>query len=473
MADEQDGPVTAVTDVTNSGKKGVRSGPSESGGIDDALAAIERQGAESRGGGQLVTPDRRLVHVVPAEKQLLVVSSDGSVRAVSPKAGQAQPSRSTFSAEGIRRYRNGEQVQLNDVIQRLIDLLEQYMWFPRDWLAPLVATWIAGTYLHSLFRHFGYLNIVSPTKGCGKTTLEMIVSKTSFNATDVMVNPELPRSFSSVTPTAARRFSTKQTTYGSIATIYKPSSTGASRKVRWSGDGVGDHFEGPYQLRRLLSEGDRWSERDSIDAAEPCFSYSASEKAYRGKASEIRPGASQAQRATSGAPGMIYTSPPFATQSASQDSTESRLALPFDGGVDDRLRDIFGPLFAIGAAADQESAEPTLIDHLRDAVHEQAELRTDDNREDERVVIVIRALSDEQEKRGGDSMVLTSQENSQVLSCCPGLEFLYDPRKATGFLRNKLDFKPDHVRPGGGANTVWGYKITRSALDDLRGRYGS
>src|SRR5262249_51705724 len=120
--------------------------------------------------GQFVREDGSLVHLVLLpEDNVAFVSSDGTVtrREI---ASRHRPTTSTFSRAGVKRYALGDRVSLHDVIRRVEEMLCAYVRFQHPWQAPLIATWIAGTYVHQMFASYGYLHVTSPTLQCGKTT---------------------------------------------------------------------------------------------------------------------------------------------------------------------------------------------------------------------------------------------------------------------------------------------------------------
>jgi hypothetical protein len=94
-----------------------------------------------------------------------------------------------LSTEAVKRYVNGETVPGHLLIERLRQFLCRFVVF-RDVRTPvMIAIWIMGTYLYILFRYYGYLLIRSPEKRCGKTLLEALLSSVSFNATTLLTHP--------------------------------------------------------------------------------------------------------------------------------------------------------------------------------------------------------------------------------------------------------------------------------------------
>ena len=71
-------------------------------------------------------------------------------------------------------------------------LLKEYVYLPDERLYSLFATWIAGTYVYSMFSHFGYLFLYSGKPRCGKTRAEEVVSHLAFEATEPRNAPTPP-----------------------------------------------------------------------------------------------------------------------------------------------------------------------------------------------------------------------------------------------------------------------------------------
>jgi hypothetical protein len=132
--------------------------------IDWALDKASRQ--TERRAAQYLRRDGSLVYAVPLADQLALVSSDGSVT-LAPNDGHAA-TRSTMTPDAIRRYRRNERVDLSGVITRVRELLVTHVQFAEAWQPDLIALWVVGTFLHSVFAVFGYLHIISPGKRCGK-----------------------------------------------------------------------------------------------------------------------------------------------------------------------------------------------------------------------------------------------------------------------------------------------------------------
>ena len=149
--------------------------------LDKAARRTDRRAA------QYVRRDGSLVYVVPLADKLALVSSDGSVT-LAPNDGQAA-TRATLSPDAIRRYRRNERIELSDVISQVRELLVRHVQFSEEWQPNLIALWVVGTFVHSLFAVFGYLHITSASKRCGKTLLLDLLGHLCFNATRSSTDP--------------------------------------------------------------------------------------------------------------------------------------------------------------------------------------------------------------------------------------------------------------------------------------------
>ncbi len=164
--------------------------PSEPISIDDLSldwALDKADGQVERRTAQYVRRDGSLVYAVPLADKLALVSSDGSVT-LAANDGRAA-TRSTLSPDAIRRHRRNERVDLSDVITRVRQLLVKHVQFAEEWQADLIALWVVGTFLHSVFAVFGYLHITSARKRCGKTLLLDLLGYLCFNATRSSTDP--------------------------------------------------------------------------------------------------------------------------------------------------------------------------------------------------------------------------------------------------------------------------------------------
>jgi len=72
--------------------------------------------------------------------------------------------------------------KLREAIDETISILNRYVWFPEKNQDVLIATWIASTYFHQKYAHFGILWVTAPDMRMGKSTALRIVANLSFNS---------------------------------------------------------------------------------------------------------------------------------------------------------------------------------------------------------------------------------------------------------------------------------------------------
>jgi hypothetical protein len=123
-------------------------------------------------------------------KEQALVRSDREIILADGDSGDSfRFNRSTLTAEAIKRFRAGEDVDGRDLLNRIKTLFADHVVFKDSRIPLLLTVWVLGTYLFELFRYFGYLWANSPFKRCGKTLLLDILALISFNATSRLINP--------------------------------------------------------------------------------------------------------------------------------------------------------------------------------------------------------------------------------------------------------------------------------------------
>lgn len=118
------------------------------------------------------------------ESNAVVVGSDGSLEV------QAKGAVSRLGSSTVKRFLEGGEVV--SPFSAIRDLLTEYIYLPDDRLYALFSAWICGTYLYSMFSHYGYLFLFSSEPRCGKTRAEEVVSLLAFEATEPRNAPTAP-----------------------------------------------------------------------------------------------------------------------------------------------------------------------------------------------------------------------------------------------------------------------------------------
>jgi len=123
-------------------------------------------------------------------KERVLVRSDGEIILADGDNGDSfRFRRCTLTAQAIKRFRAGEDVDGLDLLSRIRSLFNDHLIFKDDQIPTLLGVWIIGTYLFKVFRYYGYLWVNSPVKRCGKSLLLDILSFVCFNATSRLVDP--------------------------------------------------------------------------------------------------------------------------------------------------------------------------------------------------------------------------------------------------------------------------------------------
>jgi hypothetical protein len=123
-------------------------------------------------------------------KERVLVQSDGQIILADGSNGDSfRFKRSSLTAEGIKRFRAGEDVDGRDLLNRIETLFSDHVIFRDARIPTLLGVWTLGTYFFKVFRFYGYLWVNSPVKRCGKSLVLDILSLVCFNSTPRLVNP--------------------------------------------------------------------------------------------------------------------------------------------------------------------------------------------------------------------------------------------------------------------------------------------
>jgi hypothetical protein len=94
-----------------------------------------------------------------------------------------------FSKEGITRFLSGETQSGQKLVGELSEYFQRYVIIKDQHIYPLLSIWVMGTYVYMVFRVFPYLSLRSPTKECGKSRTEDLLSLVCFNASQRETSP--------------------------------------------------------------------------------------------------------------------------------------------------------------------------------------------------------------------------------------------------------------------------------------------
>lgn len=94
---------------------------------------------------------------------------------------------SNFSPSAIHDYLDGKKIRPRQLFEKIRTYILHFICFTDPRQVTLITTWVLGTYLFPVFRHFPYLWI-NAEKGSGKTTLLEVLRPICFNG-QMLVSP--------------------------------------------------------------------------------------------------------------------------------------------------------------------------------------------------------------------------------------------------------------------------------------------
>jgi len=378
------------------------------------------------------------------------------------------PDGSPMTGEGVRRFQDGETVSAVEVFEALRNFIRWRVIFTHACVPTILALWLMGTYCYALFNYFGYVWLTSLGPGCGKSLLAKILSMLAFNATPPLVDP---------TPaTVFRDIEANGSTFILDEVEHlDPETKGELLGVLNAG------FEQSAKVRRMTPAGDGWAVK-AFDVYGP--------KVIAGINQIPRPLQTRAFRIEMRKKKDTEDIKPFRPDRLADWTSKRRDDLAIfalrnskriarlynqrddlvpkrnkDGtiGFEDRLRDIFAPLYVMAAIVDEEAGEPVAIPQLYRFLKLQAGARDSEGAGD--YVLAAHALYRWAEKRWDGGKVLVKTGEAKQLFEEAEIEWAgADTAKAKSLLR-KL---------GGRNDVVWwkqkaqrGYVFVRTELQDL------
>jgi hypothetical protein len=130
---------------------------------------------------------RRLGYGVGDGKRGVIVHSDGEV---TEATGGIVATRLT--PQLVERWPNAPTVGTQNLLTRIGSTLNRYVHFEDGRLYLLLSLWIAGTYVYSIFGHYGYLHLHSVKKRSGKTRALEVTQHLAFEGTPPVNAPTAP-----------------------------------------------------------------------------------------------------------------------------------------------------------------------------------------------------------------------------------------------------------------------------------------
>jgi hypothetical protein len=386
---------------------------------------------------------------------------------------QPPPDRSPISPDGVRRFTAGENVVARTLFGDLSNFFARHAIFKHPSVAPALALWTMGSYLYNLLNYYGYLWFTSLGPSHGKSLVEKILSILCFNATP-----------SITVPTAATLFRDTEANAGTLILDeienLDPEKKGDVLAILNAG------FERGDIVPRSVPAGDGWVTRSfSVYCPKAIAGISYLPRTLHTRVFQIempkkKPNEKvdnfEPDRLASLAERMRDDQAIFALRNANKiaEMYVGRSELVLRGGdsegrplLDDRLRDILAPLYALAAVVDHEAGSLVATPALDAFAAVQAGWRNSDPASDD-YAIAAHALFDWASPRWQGGKVVIKTAAATELFKSVEIDWVTEPARAKSLLR-KL---------GGQNRSVWwmeqtirGYVFIQSELQDLVDRH--
>jgi uncharacterized protein DUF3631 len=441
--------------------------------LDQAERQIERRAAQ-------YVRRECLVYAVPLADRLALVSSDGSVTLISNDGLAA--TRATLSPEAIRRYRRDERVDLSDVITRVHELLVRHVRFNETWQADLIALWVTGTFLHSLFAVFGYLHLTSAGKRCGKTLLLDLLGHLCFNATRSATDPSPAFIFRD----AERNCDTQlfdevenltggdRRSHAPLMAMLNAGFRRGARVPRIVDAKTNSFHEFSVYAPRVLAGINRLS----TTLADRSFRITLIRKRGDERLERFSPKqhGNEVDRLRDD---LHLAALQHAKEIAGAYDRAGQFPVPV--AIDDRLRDILEPLFAIAKVAEgslENRYTVAIVEGARQLANIRREQDSEDNSGDTELAASFRVLK-ALERPGDKDPVISATTALALFRQNPELNWINTKDKARALLR-RLGFRSavhrterfiEDDRPGSAQETARGYEIRAEVLREMSRRH--
>lgn len=382
---------------------------------------------------------------------------------------QPPPDASPMSGEGIRRFQDDEEVSLAELFEALRNFIARRVIFTHQSVPTVLALWIMATYCYSLFNYFGYIWLTSLGPGCGKSLIAKILSKLAFNATPPLVDPTPATVFRDIEAN------------GSTFILDEVENLDPERKGELLAI-LNAGFERGARVRRMTPAGDGWAVQE-FDVYGPkviaginqiprplqtrAFRIEMRKKKDSEDIKPFRPDRLDkwtAKRRDDLAILALRNAKKIATIYDQRDQLVPRRSKDETIVFDDRLRDIFAPLYAVAAIVDEEAGEPVATPDLYKFLKLQAGARDSEGAGD--YVLAAHALYRWAESRWDrDGKVVIKTAEAKELFARAEIEWAAADSAKTKSLLRKLDGRNDVAWWKGRAER--GYVFYKSGLQDL------
>lgn len=358
--------------------------------------------------------------------------------------------------------------KMAEVYDQVVNILSRYVIWKNPHQAKVVGLWIIGTYFASIFQWYGYLWITSPARRCGKSLLLEMLSSLAFNATPVLVNPRpaylyrtVDRDFPTVIIDELSRFKGDDgDDYSEVLALLNAGAKNGLMVSRM--EKVKDSFEARYYhaycpkaLAGLTSL------PDTLDDRTLRIDMTRKKKSEKTERLNLRKCGEELTRLRDD---LYLVGLGYDKEVTEFYDEAEELDIPQE--LDDRLKDVLEPLFALASIIDTERGNLNVTSSLKAYALELAGARGVDDHAD-LAQHIVRALL-KLNLSPDDTKILTGKEALELFRQEPELDWCDTPKKA-GRLLNRLGFNSYPHRVG--MKQVKGYKLRYQDLQDLKERY--
>jgi hypothetical protein len=417
--------------------------------------------------------DGEFSYIVPfGEAGSLYVSTAGVMPVTKLPANyritEPPPNSSPMSAEGIRSFEDGEDVDPVKLLKFLQEFIRRRVIFTQKCVPTFLALWLMGTYCYSLFNYFGYVWLTSLGPGCGKSLVAKILSMLAFNATPPFVDPTPATVFRDIEANGS-------TLILDEVEHLDPESKGELLAILNAG------FERGAKVPRATPKGDGWEVRKyNVYGSKSIAGINKIPRPLQTRAFHIEMQKRKdsekiwrfhPDRLTEWAADRRDDMAIFALRNAKRitdlyqkrDELVPQRSDDGDTVYDDRLLDIFAPLYVMAALVDEQAAEPVAKPQLDEFLQLQAGARDSEGAGD--YVLAAHAIWNWAKERWRDGKILVSTAQAKELFADAEIEWAaLDSAKAKSLLR----------KIGGRNEATWwqgktqrGYVFFQTELQDL------
>lgn len=398
--------------------------------LDEAENTVKLR-AQSRAKGQLL-----YVAALDPAKILAISGTEVFPVAALPHGWhltEPPPDQSPMSKDGIRRFLNGEVVSGAALFDSLRHFFKRHAIYKHTCVASALALWSMGTYLHCLFNYYGYLYLTSLGPGCGKSLVELLLSFTCFNATPPQTLP---------TPAAMFR----DVEANSVTLILDEIESLDPEKKGDVLAALNAGFQRDATVTRMVPSGDGWkTQRFAVYSPKVIAGINHLPRTLHSRVFEV-----EMPKRKSGEPVDLYQPDQLTAWAAQARDDQAIFALRNAPGiaemyaareqivtksVDDRHRDILGPLYAVAATIDADAGSLLATPELDRFAEMQARSRQRDVGGGD-YAIAARALWEWAADRWDSSgKVLIETAEACRLFTSAGIDWVKDAAKTKSLLR--------------------------------------